>query len=90
MCLEVCATSNVLTGAAGSVAAHPIHTFLAAGCNVVLGDDNPITIDTTLRREVGHLRAGGVSAADLGRIEATAIEFAFCEPSVRAALRSAA
>ena len=45
---------------------HPIHTFLAAGCNVVLGDDNPITIDTTLSREVEHLREGGVSAADLG------------------------
>ena len=55
----------------------------------MLGDDNPITIDTTLSREVEHLREGGVSAADLGRIEATAIEFAFCEPSVRASLRSA-
>ena len=89
MCLEVCATSNVLTGAARSVATHPIHVFLAAGCNVVLGDDNPITIDTTLSREVGLLRDGGLTAADLSRIEATAIEFAFCEPSVRAALRSA-
>lgn len=86
MCLEVCATSNVLTGAARSVAAHPIHTFLAAGCNVVLGDDNPITIDTTLSREVELLRDGGLTDADLSRIEATAIEFAFCEPSVRAAL----
>ena len=65
MCLEVCATSNVLTGAARSVAAHPIHTFLAAGCNVVLGDDNPITIDTTLSREVERLREGGLTAADL-------------------------
>ena len=87
MCLEVCATSNVLTGAAHSVAEHPIHTFLAAGCNVVLGDDNPITIDTTLGREVELLREGGVSGSDLERIEAAAIEFAFCEPGVRAALR---
>jgi adenosine deaminase len=88
MCLEVCATSNVLTGAARSVATHPIHTFLAAGCNVVLGDDNPITIDTTLSREVALLQDGGLTAAELGRIEETAIEFAFCEPSVRASLRS--
>ena len=87
MCLEVCATSNVLTGAARSVAEHPIHAFLAAGCNVVLGDDNPITIDTSLSREVALLRSGGLTAADLSRIEATAIEVAFCEPSVRSALR---
>ena len=52
MCLEVCATSNVFTGAARSIAEHPIHRFLEAGCNVVLGDDNPITIDTRLSREV--------------------------------------
>ncbi len=67
MCLEVCVTSNVLTGAARSVATHPIHRFLDAGCNVVLGDDNPITIDTTLGREVEQLAGCG---PDHGRARA--------------------
>ena len=88
MCLEVCATSNVFTGAAGSVATHPIHQFLAAGCDVVLGDDNPITVDTRLSREVGALAAAGLDDEALERIEQTAIERAFCEPGVRAALRA--
>ena len=90
MCLEVCATSNVFTGAARSIAEHPIHRFLDVGCNVVLGDDNPITIDTTLSREVRELRASGLTAVELERIETTAIEFAFCEESVRTWLRNGA
>ncbi len=90
MCLEVCATSNVLTGAAESVAAHPVHRFIEVGCDVVLGDDNPITIDTTLEREVGALEEAGLTARDFARIEATAVDMAFCEESVRAWLRSGA
>lgn len=88
MCLEVCATSNVFTGAAHSLAEHPVHRFLGAGCDVVLGDDNPITIETRLSREVRELGAAGLTANDLSRIEATAIEYAFCDPSVRSRLRN--
>ncbi len=88
MCLEVCATSNVFTGAAHSLAEHPVHRFLGAGCDVVLGDDNPITIDTRLSREVRELGDAGLTANDLSRIEATAIEYAFCDPSVRSRLRN--
>ena len=87
MCLEVCVTSNVFTGATGSIAAHPIHRFLEVGCSVVLGDDNPITVDTRLSKEVQELTSAGLTAHDLGRIEATAIERAFCEPGVRMSLR---
>jgi adenosine deaminase len=90
MCFEVCVTSNVLTGATSSAAAHPVHRFLDAGCDVVLGDDNPITIDTRLSLEVERLSSAGITDADLNRIQETAIEHAFCEPSVRAMLRSEA
>ncbi len=90
MCLEVCATSNVLTGAAPSVAEHPIHRFLEVGCDVVLGDDNPITIETTLGREVRELEGAGLTPTDFARIEATAADVAFCEESVRAWLRGGA
>jgi len=88
MCLEVCVTSNVFTGAAASIAEHPIHRFVAAGCDVVLGVDKPITIDTTLSHEVDELLGAGLTPEQLDRIEATAIERAFCEPGVRATLRA--
>ena len=90
MCFEVCATSNVFTGAARSLAEHPVHRFLGVGCDIVLGDDNPITIDTRLSREVQQLRAAGLTAGDLSRIEETAIEYAFCDPGVRTRLRNEA
>ena len=54
----------------------------------MLGDDNPITIDTRLSLEVERLGDAGVVEAALARIEETAIDHAFCEPSVRASLRS--
>ena len=56
----------------------------------MLGDDNPITIDTTLGREVEQLQDAGLTTDALAQIQATAIERAFfrLEPSVRAALRS--
>lgn len=85
---EVCPTSNVYTGAARSLADHPLHAFLAAGCPVVLGDDDPITIRTRLSDEERQLVAeGGLTTAHLERIHATSVEVAFAEDSVRTSLR---
>ena len=85
---EVCPTSNVLTGAAASLADHPLHAFLAAGCGVVLGDDDPITIGVRLSDEERRLVAdGGLTAARLDAIHATSVEVAFVDESVRASLR---
>ena len=87
--IEVCPTSNVLTGAAPSLLAHPIHAFLGAGCRVVLGDDNPVNIGTRLAAEERRLvTEGGVAADDLERIHRTAVEVAFTDESTRAALRA--
>jgi adenosine deaminase len=86
--IEVCPTSNVLTGAAPSLRDHPIHAFLAAGCRVVLGDDNPINIGTRLGAEEGRLVAeGGLAREALAGIHRTAVEVAFTDQSTRAALR---
>jgi adenosine deaminase len=86
--IEVCPTSNILTGAAPSLHGHPLHRFLAAGCGVVLGDDNPINIGCRLAEEERRLlEEGGVSAADLARIHATSVEVAFLDESLRAELR---
>lgn len=87
---EECPTSNVLTGAATSLADHPIHAFLAAGAGVVLGDDDPVTIDRRLGDEVRDLAdVGGLRPDQLAAIERRSIDVAFLDDSVRAALRAA-
>ncbi|MEO3858477.1 adenosine deaminase [Acrocarpospora sp. B8E8] len=90
VCFEVCPTSNVLTGAAPSLAEHPMHRFLAAGCRVVLGDDDPITTGVRLASEVRALVSeGGLPPAALDGMARTAVEVAFCHDGVRAELRHA-
>jgi adenosine deaminase len=85
---EVCPTSNVLTGAAVSVREHPLHAFLAAGCQVVLGDDDPVTTGSTLADEERLLvTEGGLSADQVRAMQRTAVEVAFVDASTRAALR---
>jgi adenosine deaminase len=86
--IEVCPTSNVLTGAAPSLLEHPLHAFLAAGCRVVLGDDNPINIGRRLAEEERLLVGeGGLTAEQLRRIQLTACDVAFTDESTRATLR---
>jgi len=86
--IEVCLTSNVMTGAARSIAEHPLHEFLAAGCRVVLGDDNPVNIGTTLAAEARLLQDEAGLTADQARvIQRSAVEVAFVDETTRAQLR---
>ena len=86
--IEVCPTSNVLTGAARSLREHPLHAFLAAGCRVVLGDDNPINIGGRLSEEERLLVTdGGLTAEQLNQIHQTSCDVAFTDESTRADLR---
>ncbi len=86
---EVCPTSNVLTGAATSVQSHPIHAFMAAGCRVVLGDDDPVTTGSTLSSEVRRLVSeGGLTDAALAAMQRTAVEVGFMDESTRTMLRA--
>jgi adenosine deaminase len=88
ICFEVCPTSNVLTGAARSLREHPLGRFLASGCRVVLGDDDPVTTGVRLARECEVLQAEGVlGPAQLDAIAGTSVEVALCADSTRAALR---
>lgn len=89
VCFEVCPTSNVLTGAAASYADHPVRAFVEAGCDVVVGDDDPTTTGSRLRNELELLvRSVGLHQSEMERIRTTSIARAFCEPSTRAALAS--
>jgi adenosine deaminase len=86
---EVCPTSNVLTGAAPSLREHPLHRFIAAGCGVVLGDDDPVTIGRRLADEERDLLAtGGLSPGQLAEIHARSVDVAFIDESVRGELRA--
>jgi adenosine deaminase len=85
---EVCPTSNLLTGAARSIRDHPMRAMLAAGCRVVLGDDDPITTGQRLGAEERLLvEEGTLTPAQMRHIHRTAAEVAFAEPSTQAALR---
>jgi adenosine deaminase len=85
---EVCATSNVYTGAASSLREHAIHDFVAAGASVVLGNDNPIQIGRSLADEERDLVAeGGLGPDQLDAIRRRSVEVGFMDAPVRAALQ---
>jgi adenosine deaminase len=89
ICFEVCATSNVLTGAVASLREHPVGRFLASGCRVVLGDDDPVTTGVRLSRDAELLHAEGIiDAGALDAIAETSVDVALCDEGTRRALRS--
>jgi adenosine deaminase len=91
VCFEVCPTSNVLTGAAPSYTEHPVKAFVRAGCDVVVGDDDPTTTGSRLGREFERLAdAAGLSPEAVRHIHQTSIDRVFCEPSDREAIAAKA
>jgi adenosine deaminase len=88
ICFELCPTSNVLTGAVSSYAEHPIRRFLEAGCEVVIGDDDPTTTGSPLSAEFERLvDSVGLGPDEISRIHATSLGRAFCDDSTRAEIR---
>ncbi|SDT03558.1 adenosine deaminase [Microlunatus soli] len=55
--LEMCPSSNVQTGAARSVAEHPIGTLARLGFRVTVNTDNRLMSDTTMTKEFAALAA---------------------------------
>ena len=66
---EVCPSSNIHTGAARSIAAHPIRAMVAAGLSVSCNTDNRLMSGVTLTHELEalHLEAG-FTQAQLGEL----------------------
>jgi aminodeoxyfutalosine deaminase len=85
--LEVCPTSNVCTGAAPSLAAHPLPALLAAGVPVTLATDDPGMFHTTLNGEylLCHERFG-LGLGDLAEIARAGARAAFCPEGTRTAI----
>jgi adenosine deaminase len=85
--LDMCPTSNVLTGAARSLAAHPIRALHDAGIPVTVSSDDPLVFHTTITAELAILRHFlRFSLDDLGRLTAQAAACAFLPEAQRAAL----
>ncbi len=83
--LEICPTSNVITGAALE-GRHAFLEFERAGCLVTIDADDPPMFGTSITREYAIVEAV-VGAAGLQRYVRNAIDVSFAGESLKAALR---
>ncbi|MFH8534072.1 adenosine deaminase [Streptomyces tendae] len=85
--LEMCPTSNLQTGAAGSIAEHPITALKDLGFRVTLNTDNRLVSGTTMTREMSLLvEQAGWSVEDLRTVTVNALKSAFVPFDERNAL----
>jgi aminodeoxyfutalosine deaminase len=83
--LEVCPTSNMLTGVAHRDEPHPLVHLDAAGCVVTIDTDDPALFGTTITDEYAYVAdIAGVDA--VLRFAANAIDASFAAPERKAAL----
>jgi aminodeoxyfutalosine deaminase len=76
--LEVCITSNVMTGAVQSLDAHPLRKLYDAGVPITLSTDDPGIFNTTLSGEYDlAARLFGFGPAEMLEIAENAFRFAF-------------
>ena len=84
--LEVCPTSNVQTGAAASIATHPIGALWRAGVSLSFHTDNRLMSRTSASREAALLVAeAGFGWPDLQRMSLLAARSSFLPDRVRQA-----
>lgn len=87
--LDVCPTSNVLTGAVPSLRSHPIRALHEAGVVVTVSSDDPLPFSTAITAELALLHhCLGFSLRELGELTAQAAAHAFLPAAARAALES--
>jgi adenosine deaminase len=76
--LELCPTSNLQTGAAGSIATHPISTLLRLGFAVTVNTDNRLQSGTSMSRELARLvDEAGWTLADVRDVTVAAARASF-------------
>ncbi len=76
--LEICPTSNVLTGAVASLRSHPVRQLYAAGALITVNSDDGYLFDTNVSREMELLaRRFLFTGEDLKRITLHAARAAF-------------
>ncbi|MEU6366865.1 adenosine deaminase [Streptomyces sp. NPDC046931] len=85
--LEMCPTSNLQTGAATSIAEHPITALKDLGFRVTLNTDNRLVSGTTMTREMSLLvEEAGWTVEDLRAVTVNALKSAFIPFDERNAL----
>ncbi|MFE0255889.1 adenosine deaminase [Streptomyces sp. NPDC059010] len=85
--LEMCPTSNLQTGAATSIAEHPITALKDLGFRVTLNTDNRLVSGTTMTREMSLLvEQADWSVEDLRTVTVNAVKSAFMPFDERKAL----
>jgi adenosine deaminase len=85
--LEMCPTSNLQTGAATSIAEHPITALKDLGFRVTLNTDNRLVSGTTMTREMSLLvEQAGWTVEDLRTVTVNAVQSAFVPFDERRAL----
>ncbi|MFF9405174.1 adenosine deaminase [Streptomyces anandii] len=85
--LEMCPTSNLQTGAATSIAEHPVTALKDLGFRVTLNTDNRLVSGTTMTREMSLLvEQAGWTVADLRTVTVNAVKSAFIPFDERNAL----
>ncbi|HEX3468747.1 MAG TPA: adenosine deaminase [Candidatus Elarobacter sp.] len=85
--LEICPTSNRLTGAAPAGAVHPLGALDAAGCVVTIDADDPALFGTTLLDEYRYV-AETFGEDALVRFARNAIDASFAIPEAKARLHA--
>ena len=86
--LEVCPTSNLHTGAAVSLAMHPIHALWRAGVSLSFHTDNRLMSRVTQSAEAANLAQAGFGWDELLRMGLDAAEASFLPDNIRAAARA--
>ena len=86
--LEVCPTSNRLTGAAPAGAIHPLGALDAAGCVITIDADDPALFGTTLLDEYRWV-AENFGRDTVVRFASNGIEASFAPPALKVRLRAA-
>ena len=88
--LEVCPTSNVQTGAALSIAQHPIRALWEAGVSLSFHTDNHLISCTDMNSEgQALLDEAGFALHDLARMQALALEASFLAEDLKTPARAA-
>ncbi|HEY9293814.1 MAG TPA: adenosine deaminase, partial [Microlunatus sp.] len=84
ICLEVCPTSNVSTGAVPELADHPLPRMVEAGVTVTINSDDPPMFGTTLNREY-EIAAGllGLDHDGVAELARTAVRQSFAPADTR-------
>jgi adenosine deaminase len=85
--LEICPTSNRLTGAAPAGAPHPLGALDAVGCVVTIDADDPALFGTTLLDEYRYV-AETFGEDALLRFARNAIDASFVPPETKASLHA--